>query len=587
MYFAKGQELHVTRYYPEWNIYKVEYHGTYSNGTPMEREYHVFGGQVSEKKPSGLGEHPYLFVELENGEYVVTGLADTSVKNIEIPSEIDGIPVTRIAHDAFSCDKKYGLKSVVLGDNITEIGRRAFYEADVEIKNLPNSIKTIGEEAFKYSGVGRNEGMKAKKLPSSLENIGNGAFNDAYAEFESLPQSVKEIGEDAFGTCTINKVEIPKEMKVVTKNAFHWCAIKELKLHDDITRIETMALSELDLGEEVDITLPKKLTYIGADGIWGNYGGIKLQGKMPEHYFELHGDMERAVEDIVSGWEKKYGKLSDLEYTLLVYDWMRKYVVNDHKGYLNVPDIDTSTAEGYGKLVDTVGGTLSDGGEALLLGSGFCGPKAAAIHLLLERCGVESYYADGPSHVWNIVVIDGKQYNLDPEFGQLLVSDKEYQEYKYPETKDPWTGKSEGYDVYDNEANVETFKLYHKYDGKIEYVKKDSGHGLWLVTEEEYFANKDKWFTTYAEWLERNDDIDAVYYTTVKYMALGSGLVSCYGDASYCGYNCTRPPEEHTITHGVAGIKEIEFVLLMIPSDCPKSFSRDEIASAKARLGLK
>ena len=407
----KGQELTAVAYYPEWNIYKVKFNET--------KEYFVFGGQVSEKKPSGLDVHEYLAMELEDGEYVVTGLiAGATQTDIIIPSEINGIPVAKIADGAFDVNNKYRLKSVVLGENITEIGKRAFYGTDVEIKNLPNSIKVIGEEAFYDTTI------KTNKLPSSLVSVGNNAFDNTEAKFNSLPQSVKEIGRLAFCFCTFDEVDVPKEMTKVPDYAFSQCKVKKLTLHENITRIGNQAFDTLDLGENVNINLPKKLTFIGFNGIFGNYGGITIEGKVPkyyseipEHYFELRGEVDIFVDSLVSDWEKKYGKLTDLEYTLLAFDWVTKNVNDITGGY---------SGRFQNNGVGENGWAVTIYGQALLGGYADCSGYSAAISAILSKAGVENYYAGTVGHLWNIVVIDGVQYHLDAAWDVFLSSDKEF-----------------------------------------------------------------------------------------------------------------------------------------------------------------
>ena len=462
----KGQELTAVAYYPEWNIYKVKFNET--------KEYFVFGGQVSEKKPSGLDVHEYLAMELEDGEYVVTGLvAGATQTDIIIPSEIDGIPVTKIADGAFDGNNKYRLKSVVLGDNITEIGKRAFYNTSVEIKNLPDSIKVIGEGAFCDATI------KTNKLPSSLVSIGDNAFDSTEAKFSSLPQSVKEIGRLAFCFCTFDEVAVPKEMTKVPDYAFSQCKVKKLTLHDNITRIGNQAFDTLDLGENVNINLPKKLTFIGFNGIFGNYGGFTIEGKVPkyyseipEHYFELRGEVDIFVDSLVGGWEKKYGKLTDLEYTLLAFDWVTK----------NVEDSDAArpnrfTNSGQGEN----GWSVTPAGSALLGRYAFCQTYTAGMKAILDAVGVENYCADNPGHIWNIVVIDGVQYNLDATWDVFLSSDKEFvntgcfASSSYPDwTLDKMKREHTYEGALDEESGL-TWHLYTTANGKEFQLRNEDG----------------------------------------------------------------------------------------------------------------
>ena len=61
---------------------------------------------------------------ISNNEVTITGLKDRYVTEVIIPSEIDGMPVTRIENYAFeSCT---GLASVTIPHNVTKIGHFAF-----------------------------------------------------------------------------------------------------------------------------------------------------------------------------------------------------------------------------------------------------------------------------------------------------------------------------------------------------------------------------------------------------------------------------------------------------------------------------
>ena len=80
--------------------------------------------------------------------------------------------VTEIADEACGINKK--LKSVVIPESVTKIGSSAFRDCfglrDVEIQG--NQLKTIGENAFTYSG------LSYLVLPASVTTIGKNAFSD-------------------------------------------------------------------------------------------------------------------------------------------------------------------------------------------------------------------------------------------------------------------------------------------------------------------------------------------------------------------------------------------------------------------------
>ena len=76
-----------------------------------------------------------LNYQAENGGITITG-CDAKAESVEIPSEIDGIPVTKIGATAF-----YGcaLTSVVIPEGVTDIGSGAFWHS----KNLDRSVTAV------------------------------------------------------------------------------------------------------------------------------------------------------------------------------------------------------------------------------------------------------------------------------------------------------------------------------------------------------------------------------------------------------------------------------------------------------------
>ena len=114
-------------------------------------------------------------------EYTVVGNTVTISKckstgvTINVPSEIDGKPVTRIASEAFNqCEN---VKTLSLPNSIEEIGSMAFAGCEnLAVLTLPSSLKSIGEYAFNYC-----KSIKEVAISSKVTNIGYGAFSECYA----------------------------------------------------------------------------------------------------------------------------------------------------------------------------------------------------------------------------------------------------------------------------------------------------------------------------------------------------------------------------------------------------------------------
>lgn len=89
-------------------------------------------------------------------------------------------------------------KDVVIPDGVTEIGRRAFMDAQMDSVWIPASIKVIGEEAFFFTGLKIVTFQDDDAHPSQLTWVGIQSFSHTSLETVTLPRSVELIDNDAF-----------------------------------------------------------------------------------------------------------------------------------------------------------------------------------------------------------------------------------------------------------------------------------------------------------------------------------------------------------------------------------------------------
>ena len=211
-----------------------------------------------------------------------------SAKELVIPDEIEGLPVTII--DAYAFRNCSTLISISIPKSVIEIGNSAFelcssltriyvdennanfssdsygvlfdkqktvlMKAPLAISGayvIPESVTTIKENAFFYC---RN--LKSVVIPGSVSTIEGWAFQlcenlktvdirpgvkeIGYASFSStgltsleLPESVTIIGEDAFSLCQyMTSVVIPASVTSIGNYAFMWCdRLEEIKFLGD------------------------------------------------------------------------------------------------------------------------------------------------------------------------------------------------------------------------------------------------------------------------------------------------------------------------------------------------------------------
>ena len=142
-------------------------------------------------------DHPYLrgTIDDETGEITITGMryigyatrfyyaqlgvmdedadqfVEMRIQDLVIPDEIDGRPVTKIAASAFDVllpdadtYERAHFSSVVIGDNVREIGSGAFKAQEAAI-TLGKNVETIGAGAFRATTVRRCRGV----VPQGVE----------------------------------------------------------------------------------------------------------------------------------------------------------------------------------------------------------------------------------------------------------------------------------------------------------------------------------------------------------------------------------------------------------------------------------
>ncbi len=210
----------------------------------------------------------------------------STVTVLEIPDEIDGMPVVKVEN--FGAFNAPSLVTIKIGKNVREIGGWAFtnntslkeyivnpnneyftavdgvlFSKDMKtliyypIKkdvtadkngkitsyaryNVPAGVETIRTKAFYKCG-----NLESVTLPASLLSIEERAFSRATAlKALKLPDNLQFIGKDAFAFCTgLTEMTIPKNVTQIGEYAFYSC-----------TSIKKMIM----LGKKENITLGNK-----------------------------------------------------------------------------------------------------------------------------------------------------------------------------------------------------------------------------------------------------------------------------------------------------------------------------------------
>ena len=150
------QTIHVNAFYGSPN---VRLHVTYdSEGErfAIENEY-PYTYYLQRTKD-------FIYSKNEDGIQILQYIGN--LFDVDIPAEIDGLPVNRINTAAFQNNPI--AKRVTIPDSVTTIGDWAFSFMDnLESVKLPSRLKSLGADAFTGSVL-----LKSVTIPAALENIG-------------------------------------------------------------------------------------------------------------------------------------------------------------------------------------------------------------------------------------------------------------------------------------------------------------------------------------------------------------------------------------------------------------------------------
>ncbi len=201
------------------------------------------------------GADDIIEYDIENGEATVISVPNKSTMTvIEIPDEIDNVPVTKIAdYSAFNLEY---VTEITIGKNVKEIGTwsmtnnqhlTAFnvseeneYFCSVDGVLYTKDMKTIvycpNTKEGEYQIADSVEIIRSKAfykcnkltkiiLPESVKDIEEKAFFRCEAVTELiLPNSIQSIGKDAFAYCYgLTEITIPASIKTIDEYAFYNC----------------------------------------------------------------------------------------------------------------------------------------------------------------------------------------------------------------------------------------------------------------------------------------------------------------------------------------------------------------------------
>lgn len=207
---------------------------------------------------------------------------------VNIPSEINGTPVTTIGNAAF---RDSSVTSVTIPDSVTEIGANAFagctnltsvtYGGDWSKLTIQSGNPAVEDAAnaqlFDFEFIPNNTAVIVKKyngtaadvtIPSHYKGkpvtmIDHAAFHDSAVTSVTIPDSVTSIPDDAFAFCSqLTNISIPNSVTFIGFSAFNSCtSLKSITLPSSLSTIQSSAF--YNCGNLETIRIPVSVTFIG------------------------------------------------------------------------------------------------------------------------------------------------------------------------------------------------------------------------------------------------------------------------------------------------------------------------------------
>ena len=153
------------------------------------------------------------------------------------------------------------LSTVVIGENVTNIGDQAFfYCTNLSSITIPNSVTSIGNNAFRFCAS-----LSTITIPNSVTSIGTMAFeNCTYLSSVTIENGLINIEGAAFRGCTsLSTITIPNSVTNIGDIAFNDCTnLSSVTIGSGLISIGNYVFSYYDNGQSRPL---QSITYFSVD----------------------------------------------------------------------------------------------------------------------------------------------------------------------------------------------------------------------------------------------------------------------------------------------------------------------------------
>lgn len=219
--------------------------------------------------PAQAEAHSGLLTYEISDDHIIITACDRTADAVEIPTELDNLPVTEIAESAFA--KCTALQKIFIPESVTTIGQNAFSLgiAEIEVSGENPAFSSADGVLFDKSQKILIEypdchPRTSYTIPDGVTEIAPCAFSDSrFLTILVIPDSVEILGESGCKSCaSLQQVILSESLTELSDQAFCFCRnLADIRIPDGVTRIGESAFASC--GKLPDLLVPESVTEIG------------------------------------------------------------------------------------------------------------------------------------------------------------------------------------------------------------------------------------------------------------------------------------------------------------------------------------